>query len=46
MNIVTGKIRMDCWYDLKGRVLNSKPTARGTYYHKGKRVIIKQGNEK
>jgi uncharacterized repeat protein (TIGR02543 family) len=41
MNIVTGKIRMDRWYDLKGRVLNSKPTARGTYYHKGKRVIIK-----
>lgn len=41
MNSVTGVIRMDRWYDLKGRVLNSKPTARGTYYYKGKRVIIK-----
>ena len=41
MNVVTGEIRMDRWYDLKGRIFNSKPTARGTYYHKGKKVIIK-----
>ena len=41
MNTVTGEIRMDRWFDLQGRKLNSKPTTKGTYYHNGKRVIIK-----
>ena len=41
INTVTGQIRMNHWYDLQGRKLNSKPTTKGTYYHKGKLVIIK-----
>ena len=41
MNTITGEIRMDRWFDLQGRKLNSKPTTKGTYYHNGKRVIIK-----
>ena len=41
MNTVTGEIRMDRWFDLQGRKLNSKPTTKGTYYYNGKRVIIK-----
>ena len=41
MNTVTGEIRMDRWFDLQGRKLNSKPTTKGTYYLNGKRVIIK-----
>ena len=41
MNTVTGEIRMDRWFDLQGRKLNGKPTTKGTYYHNGKRVIIK-----
>ena len=41
MNMATGQIRMDRWYDLQGRRLNSKPMTQGTYYYNGKRVIIK-----
>ena len=41
INTVTGEIRMDRWFDLQGRKLNGKPTTKGTYYHNGKRVIIK-----
>ena len=40
-NTVTGDIRMDRWFDLKGRKLNSRPSAKGTYYKNGKKVIIK-----
>lgn len=41
LNTVTGEIRMDRWFDLNGRKLNAKPTTRGTYYHNGKREIVK-----
>ena len=41
LNTVTGEVRMDRWYDLKGRRLNSKPTVKGTYYKNGKKAIIK-----
>lgn len=41
INTVTGAVRMDCWFDLKGRRLNSKPTVKGTYYKNGKKVIIR-----
>ena len=41
INTVTGEIRMDRWFDLQGRKLNGKPTTKGTYYHNGKKVIIK-----
>ena len=37
----TGEFRMDRWYDLQGRKLNGKPQTQGTYYHNGKRVIVK-----
>ena len=41
INAVTGEVRMDRWFDLKGRRLNSRPSAKGTYYKNGKKVIIK-----
>ena len=41
LNTVTGEVKMDRWFDLKGRMLNSKPSAKGTYYKNGKKVIIK-----
>ena len=41
LNTVTGEVRMDRWFDLKGRKLNSKPTVKGTYYKNGKKVVIK-----
>ena len=41
LNTVTGEVRMDRWFDLKGRKLNSRPTAKGTYYKNGKKAIIK-----
>ena len=37
----SGEVRMDRWFDLKGRKLNSKPSVKGTYYNNGKKVIIK-----
>lgn len=41
LNTVTGEVRMDRWFDLKGRSMNSKPTAKGTYYKNGKKTIIR-----
>ena len=41
LNTVTGEVRMDRWFDLKGRKLYSKPTVKGTYYNNGKKVIVK-----
>ena len=41
LNTVTGEVRMDRWFDLKGRRLNSRPTAKGTYYKNGKKAVIK-----
>ena len=40
-NTHTGTFKLDRWYDLQGRKLNGKPTVQGTYYHNGKRVIVK-----
>ena len=41
LNTVTGEVRMDRWFDLKGRRLNSRQTVKGTYYKNGKKAIIK-----
>ncbi|MDO4948501.1 hypothetical protein SAMN05720766_1102 [Fibrobacter sp. UWH9] len=43
MNTRTGEISTDdnLWFDMKGRKLNKKPTAKGTYYNKGQKVVIK-----
>ena len=41
LNTITGEVRMDRWYDLKGRRLNSRPSVKGTYYKNGNKVIIK-----
>ena len=41
LNTVTGEVRMDRWFDLKGRRLNSRPSTKGTYYNNGKKAIIK-----
>lgn len=41
LNTATGEFLMDRWFDLNGRKLNAKPTTHGTYFHNGKRVIVK-----
>lgn len=41
LNTVTGEVRMDRWFDMKGRRLNSKPSVKGIYYKNGKKIIIK-----
>lgn len=41
LNTVTGEVRMDHWFDMKGRRLNSKPSVKGIYYKNGKKIIIK-----
>ena len=41
INLRTGSIRLDHWYDMQGRKLEAKPTTKGTYYHNGKQVIVK-----
>ena len=33
--------RSDAWYDLSGSKLSKKPTAKGIYIYKGKKVAIK-----
>lgn len=41
LNTATGEFLMDRWFDLNGRKLNAKPTTHGTYFHNGKRVMVK-----
>ena len=43
VNTYTGEFvaEEDRWFDMKGRKLNHKPTAKGTYYNNRKKVIIK-----
>ncbi len=40
LNTVTSETRMDRWYDLKGRRLNSRPSTKGTYYNNGKKLLL------
>ncbi|WP_407443504.1 InlB B-repeat-containing protein [Fibrobacter sp.] len=42
-NTRTGEVKAEDnrWFDMKGRVLNTKPTEKGTYFHNGKQVIVK-----
>jgi hypothetical protein len=42
LNTTTGEIKViNNWYDMKGRRLNTLPTAKGIYYFNGKRVIVR-----
>ena len=41
MNTVTGKIKLNAWFDMKGNLLKSKPTAKGVYFYNGNQVIVK-----
>lgn len=43
MNTYTGEVVKEDnrWFDMKGRVLDHKPTTKGTYYNNKKKVIIK-----
>jgi len=41
INTVTGKIKLDRWFDMNGNMLKGKPTAKGLYIHNGKQVIVK-----
>ena len=34
-----GQVRNDSWYTLDGRKLNGKPTQKGIYIHKGKKIV-------
>lgn len=41
LNTRTGKIQVDRWYDMKGRALNGRPTAKGNYFHNNKLETIR-----
>ena len=42
LNTYTGEITVDDrWFDMKGRRLQQKPTAKGTYFNNKKKVVIK-----
>ena len=42
MNSNTGKGKaINNWYDMSGRKLNAKPTAKGIYYLNGKKVFVR-----
>ena len=42
LNTYTGEITVeDRWFDMKGRRLQQKPTAKGTYFNNKKKVVIK-----
>ncbi len=41
INMSTGKVKLDCWFDMKGNLLKGKPTAKGIYFYNGKQVIVK-----
>ena len=36
-----GQMINDKWYDLNGRRLNGKPTAKGVYINNGKKYVVK-----
>ncbi len=41
LNTVTGRIHMNRWFDVQGRVLKNKPTIKGRYLHNGRLEVIK-----
>ena len=41
LNTVTGRIHMDRWFDVQGRVLKNKPTIKGRYLHNGRLEVVK-----
>ena len=34
MNTVTGAVKIERWFDLKGRSTNHKPTTKGAFFNK------------
>lgn len=41
LNTVTGEVKTDRWFDMKGRKLNAKPTFNGIFQNNGRQVIVK-----
>lgn len=43
INLHNGEVTLDedIWFDLTGRILNGKPTQKGIYINKGKKVMVK-----
>ena len=41
LNTVTGRIHMDRWFDIQGRVLKNKPTIKGRYLHNSRLEVVK-----
>ena len=37
----SGQLTDDTWYDLNGRKLSRKPTTKGVYIWKGKKVVVR-----
>lgn len=40
IDLKSGEIEMDIWYDMNGRMLDSEPTEKGLYIHNGIKVVI------
>jgi hypothetical protein len=35
------EVKNDAWYDMSGRRLDGKPTAKGFYINNGKKIVVK-----
>ena len=42
LDMETGEVTVDIWYDMSGRPQDGEPTAPGLYIHKGKTIMIKE----
>ena len=42
LDMETGEVTVDIWYDMSGRPQDGEPTAPGLYIHNGKTIMIKQ----
>ncbi len=41
MDVKTGDVSFDGWYEMSGRMLDGKPTKKGLYINNGRKVVIK-----
>ena len=42
LDMETGEVTVDIWYDMSGRPQDGEPTAPGLYIHNGKTIMIKK----
>lgn len=40
LNVSTGEVKADVWYDLQGRRLPGRPSGKGVYIQNGRKVVV------